>query len=404
MFSQSINGRVSSAYYLYERNETPSTQSFNARGYHSAILNLNYDKFSLRSYLNFENSFNQSTDARLRVYNLYFEARKLFDVATVKIGRQPLITSSASGVFDGISLNASYKWLGVDAFYGGNVPEYQKFEITDKWSEDYLLGGELKATIIPQLTIAAGGFIKNFKPREYTATRLDEAFNPIQVLIQEKSNQFKFLQGRIFYDEGKAFQLSGRYEYDLNYAKTSRIEFDGISSPVDKWHFNVYFNYLAPQIRYNSIFSVFDYANTTEIEIGAGYEVINSVTVNGRVGVVNYQGDNASRFTLSANTGFGSISYRKSLGYAGEMDNISLYLAKSLFDGLFTPSAGVAFTSYKVSKDAETNSLTTILGGFNIRPIRWLSLDVQAQYMNNKIYKDDLRMFFKANYWFNTIF
>ncbi len=404
LLSQSINGRVSSAFYLYERDETPSTSSFNARGYHSAILNLNYDKYSLRTYLNYENYFNQSTDSRLRVYNLFFEARKLFDVATVKVGRQPLITSVASGVFDGLSVNASYKWLGLDAYYGGNVPEYQKLEITDKWSEDYLLGGELKARLLPELTLAAGGFIKNFKPRQYMATRLDQAFNPIQVLIEEKSNQFKFVQGRVSYDHGKEFQFNGRYEYDLNYKKTSRIELDGASSPVEKWNFNVYFNYLAPTIRYNSIFSVFDFANTTEVEVGAGYELTHSITLNGRVGVVSYQGDNASRFTISANTRIGSLSYRKSMGYAGEQDNISLYLAKSFFDGLITPSAGVAYTSYKLSRDAETNSLTTIMGGLNIRAIRWLSFDLQAQYLNNKIYKNDLRMFFKANYWFNTIF
>jgi hypothetical protein len=114
--------------------------------------------------------------------------------------------------------------------------------------------------------------------------------------------------------------------------------------------------------------------------------------------------ENASRFTISANTSFGSLSYRKSLGYAGELNALSLYFAKSLFEGLITPSAGIAITSYKMTKDSETNNLTTIMGGLNIRAIRWLSFDIQAQYLNNKIYKNDLRMFFKANYWFNTIF
>ncbi|MCA0388111.1 MAG: hypothetical protein LCH52_06400 [Bacteroidetes bacterium] len=404
VFGQSINGRISSSVYMFERYDAPATSDFQARGYHSAILNLNYEKFSLRTHLNYENYFNTSADSRLRVYNLYFEARKLFDIATVKIGRQPVFSTIAGGVFDGVSVNAAYKMFGLDAWYGGNVPAYQKLEITDSWKDDYLLGGELKAQIIPQLLIGVGGFVKNFKPYSYTATRLDDAFNPISVLIQEKSNQYKFLQGRISYDQGEGFQFNARYEYDMNYQKTSRIEFDGVSSPVKNWHFNVYYNYLAPRIRYNSIFSVFDFANTTELEIGAGYDLTKSITLNGRVGVVSYQGDNASRFTISANTNFGSLSYRKSMGYAGEQDAISLYLAKSLFDGLITPSAGIAYTSYKLSPDAETNSLTTIMGGLNIRAIRWLSFDLQAQYLNNKIYKNDLRMFFKANYWFNTIF
>jgi len=33
-----------------------------------------------------------------------------------------------------------------------------------------------------------------------------------------------------------------------------------------------------------------------------------------------------------------------------------------------------------------------------------LSFDIQGQYLNNKIYKDDWRLFFKLNFWFNTIF
>jgi hypothetical protein len=90
------------------------------------------------------------------------------------------------------------------------------------------------------------------------------------------------------------------------------------------------------------------------------------------------------------------------LGYAGEMDAISLYSAHSFFDGLITPSAGVSYTAYKLSQDDATNNLTSILAGINVRPYRSLSFDLQGQYMDNKIYKNDFRFFFKINYWFNT--
>ena len=73
-------------------------------------------------------------------------------------------------------------------------------------------------------------------------------------------------------------------------------------------------------------------------------------------------------------------------------------------EGLITPSIGISYSSYKLSKDDDTNHLTAILGGLNFRPLAFLSFDGQAQYMNNKIYKDDFRFFFKLNYWFNTNF
>ena len=98
---------------------------------------------------------------------------------------------------------------------------------------------------------------------------------------------------------------------------------------------------------------------------------------------------------------YGSLTYRKTLGYAGELDAVSLYSAYTLFEGFFTPSVGVSYTSYKLSADSETNSLTTLLVGANVRPFRVLSFDLQGQYMDNKIYKNDLRVFFKLNYWFN---
>jgi hypothetical protein len=69
-----------------------------------------------------------------------------------------------------------------------------------------------------------------------------------------------------------------------------------------------------------------------------------------------------------------------------------------------TPSVGISYTNYQLFTDSETNHLTTLLAGFNYRPMRILSFDIQGQYMDNKIYRNDFRLFFKANYWFNTNF
>jgi hypothetical protein len=63
---------------------------------------------------------------------------------------------------------------------------------------------------------------------------------------------------------------------------------------------------------------------------------------------------------------------------------------------------GVSYTTYKLSENEEKNNLITVLAGVNYRPFRVLSVDLQGQYMNNKIYKEDYRFFLKVNYWFNT--
>jgi hypothetical protein len=86
------------------------------------------------------------------------------------------------------------------------------------------------------------------------------------------------------------------------------------------------------------------------------------------------------------------------------MDAISLYTALAAFEGLLTPSFGFSYTRYKITEDDPTNELVSLLAGTNYRPFRTLSFDLQGQYMSNKIYDNDWRLFFKLNYWFNTIF
>ena len=144
------------------------------------------------------------------------------------------------------------------------------------------------------------------------------------------------------------------------------------------------------------------HGNTQEIEAGGDYSFSNNLTLSGKFGYVKYKDENSQRATVGLSTKFGTLSYRKGMGYAGELDAVSAYSAYSFLNGFITPSIGVSYTSYKLSKDAEKNNLMTVLAGCNVRPFRSLSFDLQGQFMNNKIYKNDYRFLFKLNYWFNT--
>ena len=149
-------------------------------------------------------------------------------------------------------------------------------------------------------------------------------------------------------------------------------------------------------------FSVFNYGNTQEIEAGLDYRIGNLFTFFGKAAHVIYKDENSQRISLGINSNFGSVSYRKNLGYSGELDAFSIYGAHSFFDGLLTPSLGISYTGYKLSVNSERLTITSLLAGINYRPVKTLSFDIQSQYFNNKIYKNDLRVLFKINYWFNT--
>ncbi|BDQ02188.1 hypothetical protein [Ignavibacterium sp.] len=403
LFPQNINGRFSSSLYSFERFDSADVSKNHLRAYQMLNLNLNYGDVSIRSYLNFENDFAQDIkdDPRLRFYNLYLEARNIFNIGTLKLGRQPIINSVVGGLMDGVSLSLRKADFQLSGFYGGNVPAYQKLELIENFSDNYIAGGKLSTTIIRNLQLGVGYVNKNFKPLDYKAIRLDPDLNPIEVLIQNKSNQYQFIIGEASYYLPEKFSIDVNYEYDLNFKETSKIEFDGRYEEIKDLGLNFYYSFREPKIRYNSIFSVFDYGNTEEIEMGADIRINENFTVLGQLGIVNYKDDNASRVGIGLATSVGTFNYKKTFGYAGQMDAISGYSAYTLADGLITPSAGFSYTTYKLSPDAEENSITSILVGMNLRPFRKLSFDIQGQYMDNKIYKDDFRLLFKLNHWFN---
>ena len=404
--AQNLNGSISSSFYTFERFDTLKTSDTFIRNFETLSLNFNYNKISVRTRMNFETNLSNALDSdpRMRFYNLYLEAREIFDVFTLKLGRQPLFTPVAGGLYDGVNLKFRYSGISITGFYGGNVPAYQKLEMTKDLSNDYVLGGKFEVNFLEHFNLGLSYIDKNFKPLDFTALRLDANLNLIQVLIEQKSNQYKFLTAEASYFLNEKVNIDTRYEYDLNFNTTSKFEVSGRVQATDELGIDAYYNYREPKIRYNSIFSVFDYGNSQEMESGVDYKLSKDITIFGKYGNVIYDDDSSQRLNIGATTTYGSFSYRKTFGYAGELDAVSVYTAHTFANGFITPSVGIALTNYKLSPDSDVNTITSLLGGVNLRPWTYLSFDLQGQYFNNKIYKDDFRILFKVNYWFNTNF
>ena len=403
---QSLNGRFSSSVYTFERFDTAGSSTTNARTYQMLSFNFGKENIWLRSNFNLETDIanKQKSDPRFRVYNLYADFQKIFNVASLKLGRQPLYNTVAGGVFDGATVGLNYSGYKFLAYYGGNVPAYQELKLIDNWSDNYLLGGEFTIYALTDWRFSAKYINKNFASQSYTAVRLDPDLNPIPFLIENQSNQYQFLSGEVSYHKQKFVSANVRYDYDLNFQTSSRFEISGRYEAVKNLGINAYYNYREPKIRYNSIFSVFDYGNTWEIEGGVDYLIANRYTLIGKFANVTYKDEESQRLTLGISSPYGTITARKNFGYSGEMDAISFYTAFAQLNGLLTPSLGFSYTRYKLAEEDPSNDLISVLAGTNYRPFRTLSFDIQGQYLNNKIYNNDWRLFFKLNFWFNTIF
>jgi hypothetical protein len=403
LYSQNINGRFSSSLYAYERFDTADVSANHLRAFQLLNLNINKSRFALRTSLNLETDLSSTLeyDPRLRFYNLYLEGRDLFGLATFKLGRQPIFSRIGGGLFDGADLVLKKSIFRLSGFYGWNVPAYQKLELINNTEDNYIFGGKLSVLPFDRFQVSLGYVNKNYRAEDYWATRIEEG-NPLLVLIRGNSNQFRFGYAEADYDMKNIFYVNTRYEYDFNFETTSRFEAYGTYKQLKNININLYYNYREPQIRYNSIFSVFDFGNTQEVEAGVDYTLNKYLTLSGKFGNVEYRDDNSQRFTVGAISPYGTVTYRKNLGYAGELDAVSVYTARSFMEGFLTPMLGVSYTSYKLTQADDTNSLVSVLAGTNVRPWRMLSFDLQGQYMNNKIYQNDYRLFFKINYWFNT--
>jgi len=320
-YSQNINGRISSSVYAFERAASLTESDMFLRGYETLVLNVNEGNYSLRTRMNFETNFGDAleNDPRFRLYNLYFEARNIFDIASVKVGRQPIFNQIVGGLFDGANVKFNLYNFTLQGYFGGNVPPYQDVEITDDWNNNRILGGKLFYRGLEDFKFGLAYVDKNFAPVEYEAQRLDINLNPITVLIQQNSNQFKYGTASISYYG--LFDADARVNYDFNFEELSKVEFNGRYDQIIKnLGLNLYYHYRAPQIRYNSIFAVFDYGNTQEIEGGLDYKINNDFTVYGKFGNVEYKDDNSQRVSLGLNTSYGSLNFRNTFGYAGELN------------------------------------------------------------------------------------
>jgi len=404
VLSQNINGRFSSAVYSFERFINPNSSQTYIRSFQTLSLNVNKSKYSLKTRLNLEADLANSlvNDPRLRFYNLYFEGRKLYDLVSFKIGRQPIFNGIGSGVMDGASLKVKYMDYSISGYFGGRAPSYQKLEVIENLSENYIAGGKITAAPIDGLSMKLSYVDKRFHRESYTAQRLDQDFILRPYKVNHKSNQFNFVSASASYKSKYDFDVYTKFDYDLNFDVPSKFEISGDYEATEKIGINLYYNFREPRIRYNSIFSVFNYGNTQEIEAGFDYKYDKNFTVIGKFGNVLYEDDTSQRITIGVNSGYGSINYRKTFGFAGELDAVSLFTAKSFMDGFVTPSIGLSYSNFKLSENSKSNGVMSILTGVNLRPWRKFSFDLQAQYFSNEIYKNDLRLFFKVNHWFNT--
>ncbi len=411
--AQSVSGRFVTTFYSYEQYDTLNNSKMSLRGFEAMQLNFGTGNYQLHTYLLGTNDFltSQPNDPRLRAGNLYLEARNLGSFINLKLGRQPIFQRVGISSFDGLSADAKFlnDKISVVAFGGSLPPLDESFKLNSNEKDNMVYGAQAYYSPVENFRIGGAYVDKTFKPESYIALRRDSLNAPSdvrQVLIDPSSVASQYVSGDLFYNSQS---VSGyvRLDYDLNFEEFNRTELSFRYSPLTSFAANVGYFHRDSRLPFNSIFSVFDHSGTDEYDLGLTYLFVNSLSAYGSFSKIYYTGDNSTQFTIGANVYLFSFSYSHNDGFAGNLNGVSAQFIYPFCDRKFVLIASASATGYKIlpagsSEQSSTSTSQLYSGslGLTYRPINLLSFNLQGQYYQDPVYKNDFRGYLQVNYYF----
>ena len=404
--AQSVSGRLTTSFYGWQGRDVNDAKLNFLRGYENVQFEANSGQFSFGTNLQVSNDFAASigTDPELRLSSLVFKARRIADLVDVSVGRQFVFAGVGNGIIDGADLKFSFLQgkLGAQVYGGYNVVETRTLNWKKNLADNSLAGFQVTGSPIDNLLVGASYTNRRRSPDAFTVVRLDSLFNPYQVVLYSTPYEEEYASIDANYDVTTTINVYGRGDYDVNLERVSRAELNARVAVTPALAVTADILHREARLAYNSIFAVFNANSTQEVEGGVEYAFSPSFRTYARYGYVDYRDDNSQRLTIGGTYEFLSASFTRNIGFAGELNGIAIQAAYPLKDRVFVPMCAVGYGSYKISPDAETNNVFNGTLGLTYRPVPALSADIQAMYMQNRLYSNDTRIFLKVNYWFST--
>ncbi len=404
--AQFISGRLTTSFYGWQGRDANNAKLNFLRGYENVQLDANSGQFSFATNLQVSNDFKATigTDPELRLSSLVVKARKIADVADIALGRQFVFAGVGNGIIDGVDLKLAFLGgkLGAQVYGGYNVVETRTLNWKKNLANNALVGAQITGSPVDDLLVGLSYMNRRRSPDAFTVVRLDSLFNPYQVVLQSTPYEEEYASVDARYDLASDISLYGRGDYDVNIERLSRAELNARVVVLPSLAVSADILHREPRLAYNSIFAVFNSNSTQEVEGGLEYEISPAFRTYARYAYVDYRDDNSQRVSVGATYDFVTASFTRNIGFAGELNGLAVQAAYPLQDRIFVPMLALGYGSYKISPDAETNTVLNGSIGLTYRPVPSLSADVQAQYMQNRLYNNDTRVFLRVNYWFST--
>ena len=402
--AQQFQARLVTSGYVWERQDSVNQSSTHFYGYQTIQASVAGENLALYTYWQGFNDFAGplKNNPEYRVFNLYLKARNLFDILDVSAGRQAIFAGVGNGSIDGGSatLKLFDSQIRLTGYYGALPPPGQKAELIGDQKNNFMGGEQLVVVPDDNIQISVSHMRRNIKPESYTAYRRDSLFNPYLAEIKPSATQEEYISGDVNLEYEDLLSLFGRYDYDANLEKSSRYQFFTRLKLMEDFGLTAEYLQRDPRLSFNSIFSVFTFSTLKEYDLGAELMLDDHWQAFARYGSVAYgEGDNSNRITVGANGPNVSASISRNTGNGNDLSAAALNLGCPISGNELTTTLMLSYAQYKLSETAPRDGAFSMAFGVVYRPIPLLALDTQVQWIQNKIYKNDTRLFIRASYY-----
>ncbi|PLX24744.1 MAG: hypothetical protein C0600_12710 [Ignavibacteria bacterium] len=406
--AQTLNGRFVTSAYGWERQLQSGESSSQLRAYENVQLNFGTPDISFHTYFQGSTDFSNEAenDPRFRLFNAYLRVKNLADMIDLKIGRQAMFAGVSYGTIDGASIKARpTDGVEVLAYAGGLTRPSQDIEyhFYDHVQDNWQLGGQVLLYLVRNTKIGLSYMNRHRETELFYAWHPDAQMELQPALIDYGSRANQYGSVNVAHSTGKLW-LYGRYDYDFNFERTSRAEVAASYQATSDLGLSLNLAHREPIIAYNSYFALLEAEANQEAVLGIDYRVHPRLTLMGRFSTVMYDDENAFRVSAGAMNKYASIMYTKDVSYDGDLDGFNLHFTYPLMQGMLVPHVGAVYSTYALGDDLDKTSTWVGVVGTTVRPVKTLSIDIQGQYMTNKIYESDMRAFARINYWFSNPF
>jgi hypothetical protein len=398
---QVVSGRLSTSLYTWERFDTVDVSRLYLRAFQTVQLNVVQEDVSLHTYLT-GTIGTPGEAAATRFYNLYLRWANVGKVADLSAGRQAVYAGVATGTIDGLTakLHLLDNKVTVLGFVGA-APTIGYRGIRSNFHDNLSMGGQIVTTALSGARFGLS-YLNRKEERDpyWTLRARDTAYIPVPYYVTFEPDAEELLGLDASYNYGELVSVYGRYDHDLNREKASRVQGNVRVHVTPEVALTADYMHRLPRVSFNSIFSAFVQNAVDEIEGGVEYEFAPQMRAFGRLASVTYSDEKSARWSLGVTSGYGTASYAGGNGYAGEIQSFSVQGVYPLPEFNVVPSVGIAYASYRLNSNEETRQAWSVVAGGTYRPLPSLSIDLQGQWLANRIYASAINGFVKVNYWF----